>query len=114
MIDWGQLRQLLSDIGPDDFSELVGVFLAEIDIAVGDLDQYGPLNAAELTSKLHFIKGGAANLGFSEFSKLCAQGEQLARSDTLGEFQVPALIKSYDESRAQFTSGLLDQLGVQL
>ena len=80
MIDWTRVNELRDEIGADDFDEVVIMFLEEADeviarIAPGD-------STKSLEADLHFLKGAALNLGFSEFAALCQDGERRA---ALGE-----------------------------
>lgn len=76
MIDWDRLRDLRGEIGDDGFDEVVAMFLEETDEVVGRLSADGGAKALE--SDLHFLKGSALNLGFSDLAALCQDGERTA------------------------------------
>ena len=108
MIDWSRVLELRDEIGADGFSEVVALFLDEVEEAIDLLrDQPCP---ADLEQKLHFLKGSAVSLGFSEFSELCGDGEVAARTGSPADVDVSAVIASFDASKASF----LDQLSVRL
>lgn len=76
MIDWDRLRDLREEIGEDGFEEVVEMFLEETDEVIGRLSADGGAKALE--SDLHFLKGSALNLGFSDLAGLCQDGERVA------------------------------------
>ncbi|MEZ5911148.1 MAG: Hpt domain-containing protein [Paracoccaceae bacterium] len=77
MIDWDRVDELRNEIGEDGFGEIAAVFLEEVGDAI---DRLAAATTAEgLAAELHFIKGGALNLGLGELGALCQHGEQAAR-----------------------------------
>ncbi|SFD69333.1 Hpt domain-containing protein [Roseivivax sediminis] len=104
MIDWHQVDQLRDEIGPDDFAEVAGVFLREVDRTLAGLDS----RSTELAAALHFLKGSALNLGMSGLARLCAEGEAAARAGR----PVPdpgRLRPVFDASRAALERGLAER-----
>lgn len=99
MIDWDRIRMLRDEIGPEDFSEVVGLFLEEADEAIDHLSS--DRGAEALARDLHFLKGAALNLGFSALSSLCREGEKQAASGDLA-FDLAAVRATYAACRAEF------------
>ena len=108
MIDWEKVTELRSEIGEEDFAEVVELFLEEVDEAMGTLRAGLPQEKWECC--LHFLKGSALNLGFEAFSTLCAQGEAAAANGLLDEIDMNRVIASYDHSKATFLAELSDRL----
>ncbi len=102
MIDWTKVEELKADIGPDDFDDIVEVFLDEVEEELGKLPAKG---LSELESSLHFLKGSALNLGFSDFSALCQQGETASANGTPQSVDIPAILSSYSASKEIFLQG---------
>ena len=102
MIDWDRVRQLRDEIGGEDFSEVVSLFLAEADEVVARLNLEG--GAKALAADLHFLKGAALNLGFDTLSALCQEGERRACDGDLS-VDLNAVAEAYRRARAAFESG---------
>lgn len=102
MIDWDRVNELRSEIGEDDFAEVVDLFLQEADEVIARITQSS--GAAVLEADLHFLKGAALNLGFRDFAGLCQDGERRA---ALGDSLVDlAPVKaSYEKSKAALELG---------
>ena len=104
MIDWDRVHELRSEVGAEDFADVVELFLAEVDEVAGRLGQApGP---DTLQNELHFIKGSAYNLGFDRLGILCAAGERMAAEGNASRVDVGAIIDCYAESRSLFVDGL--------
>ncbi|WP_425092384.1 Hpt domain-containing protein [Tropicimonas sp. S265A] len=103
MIDWERVEELISEIGSEDFGEVVELFLEEVDAAMGDLVAGGNVEATQQT--LHLVKGCAWNLGFAELGKICAAQEDLG--DPLSTATAAHLQTTYATSRAAFIDGLV-------
>ena len=103
MIDWAQVDELRGEMG-DAFAELVDAFLEEADEGMGRLDPQAP--PAAQAAALHFLKGAALNLGFRQFARICAQGEEAANAGRSPAFDRDAVAVCYQQSRAEFLSGL--------
>src|SRR6218665_845615 len=73
MIEWARVRELRDEIGIDDFGEIVVLFLEEADEVVSRLG--GNNRQRSVADDLHFLKGAALNLGFSDFAGSCPEGE---------------------------------------
>jgi HPt (histidine-containing phosphotransfer) domain-containing protein len=103
MIDWNRVQDLRSEIGFDDFDDVVTLFLDEADEVVSRLT--GLTDARAIESELHFLKGSALNLGFSELAMICQTGERRAATgdDTVS---MDAVVAVYHQSREAFLGGM--------
>ena len=109
MIDLGRLNDLRSEIGEDDFQEVLTLFLEETDDVIAQLGGASDLESIE--SRLHFLKGSALNLGLSELAILCQNGEKSAASGTPGSVDLQNVIKCYSASKTQLFTSLGPPLG---
>ncbi len=91
-----------NEIGADDFAEVVEIFLEEVEEEMTKLD--GDPDRDTLGAVLHFLKGSALNLGFSQFSDQCQNGEGCVRSDL--PVDIGGLKQCYVASKAEFLSAL--------
>lgn len=98
MINWSKILELRSEVGAEDFEEVVDLFLEEVDEIIAQLGADG----RSLEHDLHFLKGSALNLGFEEFSELCRAGESAAAQGRGGAVDTRAVIASYNASKAAF------------
>jgi len=99
-IDWDRVQELKDEIGEDDFSDIVEIFLAEVDEKIDGLRN--GLDVSELEASLHFLKGSALNLGFEEFSSLCQRGESSASQSDYDSIDLNVILTSYSESKTEF------------
>ena len=104
MIDWARVDELRDEVGAEDFDEVVELFLEEVDEMIVRLI-HTP-DPATYEEDLHFLKGSALNLGFSDFSNLCAIGERSAAAGASNTIDIQAVIGSYHASRAEFLAHL--------
>lgn len=102
MIDWDRVRELRSEIGPDDFDEVVNLFLEEADETIARLSPAG--GPIALAADLHFLKGAALNLGFRTLSALCQDGERRAGAGDIG-IDLDAVRAAYLGCRVAFECG---------
>lgn len=109
MIDWARIDELRSEIGADGLAEVVELFLDEVETVVMRLKS-AP-DPALYEADLHFLKGGAWNLGFREFGALCQDGERRAARGRTGEVDIPRIVASYFASKEAFLSGLAGRAG---
>lgn len=107
MIDWSRIDELKEEFGADDFAAIVDIFLEEVDEAIVFLE--GQIPDAELGAHLHFLKGGALNLGFTDFASLCQKGESLAEQERFAEVDIDEVLASYRRSKREFLAGLADR-----
>jgi HPt (histidine-containing phosphotransfer) domain-containing protein len=54
---------------------------------------------------LHFLKGGALNLGFKAFSEICQTGESDAANGQSEKIDIPLVIATYEDSKQSFLNG---------
>lgn len=101
MISWQQVTDLRDDIGSEDFSDVVEIFLEEVDALLMEL-AHGP----ELEAQLHALKGSALNLGFQSFAQLCDQGEKLAADGEGGTVSLSGIRACYEASLKLFIAEL--------
>ena len=104
MIDWARVSELRLEIGADDFGDVVDLFLDEVTEVVERLASHQ--GTTKLEADLHFLKGSALNLGFSEFAKLCQNGESLSASGQGENVDVNAILLAFSQSRDAFLAGL--------
>ena len=103
MIDWERIKELRGEIGADDFTEVVEMFLEEADEAVKRLTP--ALTAKAMEADLHFLKGAALNLGFVALSLLCQDGERRAAAGSTA-VDLNAVTQVYFDSKVAFENGL--------
>lgn len=102
MIDWDRLNELRSEIGDDDFAEVVDLFLLEADEVIARISVgAGP---AMLEADLHFLKGAALNLGFRAFAALCQHGEKHAAAGRC-DIDLGAVKDCYQQSKTTLLRG---------
>lgn len=111
MIDWTRAEELRDEIGADSFGEVVNLFLAEVGDVVARLRD-NP-DTSRLGVDLHFLKGGVLNLGFISVSNLCTEGENLASTGQGDQFDITALVMTYERSRLAFLAEYQSRLDVQ-
>lgn len=104
MIDWDRVADLREEVGPEDFDEVVELFLQEVDEEIETLS--GAAAAEGLSAKLHFLKGSALSLGFREFSGLCQTGESALTQNPGATIDLDSLHSSYQSSRSTFLADL--------
>lgn len=102
MINWDRVNELRDEVGPDDFGEVVEIFLEEVEEVIYRLG-LTPI-PANYETDLHFLKGSAVNLGFDDFGALCGAGEILARTHA-EDVDIAAVLTCFAESRSIFLEG---------
>ncbi len=100
MISWDRVRELRSEIGAEDFHEVVELFLEEVEDVLGRLRTQ--FDATTCEADLHFLKGSALNLGFERFGALCREGEMKAAENRVGTADVAQVLEAYEASKAEF------------
>ena len=103
MIDWSRVNELRRDIGEDGFSDVVEMFLEEVETVLARLSPVTTM--AVLAEDMHFLKGCAWNLGFREFGAMCHDAERRAAAGAMAP-DVPAILANYAQSKAAFLDGL--------
>ncbi|SLN24777.1 Hpt domain protein [Pseudoruegeria aquimaris] len=104
MIDWNRVNELREEVGPEAFDEVVEIFLEEVDETVQRLK--GQIQPETFRADMHFLKGSALNLGFSEFASLCQEGETGGEVSERDPTFLQALFASYANSRTAFLASL--------
>ena len=102
MIHWPKVLELRSEVGAEDFDEVVELFLDEVEDTISNLGAPG----RSLEHDLHFLKGSALNAGLAGFSTLCAQGEQAMKADPNAPVDQNRLQNSYAESCAALLAAI--------
>ncbi len=97
MIDWARVDELRSEIGQDDFMEVVDMFLEEADGVIVQLT--APPDLSQVESQLHFLKGSALNLGLSDLAALCQNGERQAAQGCAAAVNLHHVAEVYLASR---------------
>lgn len=105
MIDWDRVEDLVSDVGGDDFNEVVDLFLEEVDEVIERLKS-AP-TPATYEADLHFLKGSALSLGFRKLSVLCHQGERRSAEGKADQVDIGQIISIYEAARTEFLAGLI-------
>lgn len=100
MIDWLRVSELRCEIGPDDFAEVAELFLMEVEDTLSRLQSVED-DPQEVQELMHFLKGSALNLGFSQLSDMCSVAERNAALGTVS-IDLPVLKQLYRQSRAVF------------
>lgn len=77
MIDWTRVAELRDEIGPEDFSEVAELFLMEVEDTLARLTS-AQSDPAQMQELMHFLKGSALNLGFSNLAEICSTAEKTA------------------------------------
>lgn len=102
MISTARLDELRSEVGEDDFGEIVALFIAESD---GIVDRLGnvsdPAQAEEL---LHALKGSALNLGFDTLAALCREGEGAGAGTAAWGPRIVRLVDVYCQSKSRLSA----------
>jgi histidine phosphotransfer protein HptB len=100
MIDWNRVDILRSEIGAEDFKEVVALFLEEVEEVIDRLKTTP--DPAQYEADLHFLKGGALNLGFADLSRLCQKGESAAARGDTKSVDIAAVVALYLGSKQAF------------
>lgn len=104
MIDWIQVNSLREDVGRDSFDDIVAVFLEEVEEVIVKLRDNPDRDT--LVDDLHFLKGSALNLGFTDFSGQCQLGETASVKGQAASVDIPKILESYDTTKARFLADL--------
>lgn len=104
MINWARVNELRSEIGDDDFPEVVELFLEETDEMIGKLNTN--LTPSDLTEIFHFIKGSALNLGFEDLANLASKGEKETQGGQPLSINMHQIIECYESSKNNFSAQL--------
>lgn len=108
MIDWQRVNALREEVGPEDFGEVIDLFIDEVDAEIELLQSAS--TTAELGSKLHFLKGSALSLGFRKFSTLCHEGESALSKKPQADVDIRAILECYQVSRSEFLAQVTERI----
>lgn len=97
MISIERLQELRSEVGEEDFAEIVDLFVAESDRIVDQLRMVR--DPAEAEALLHALKGSALNLGFDELARLCREGRGAAAGSAEWPGRFAQLLDTYERSK---------------
>ena len=107
--DWEAFLRCLRREGTPQRVHFIELFLDEVETTVMRL-KTAP-DPANFEADLHFLKGGAWNLGFADFGALCQDGEKRAAKGAPGSVDVGAIVDCYFASKTDFMSGLAGRAG---
>lgn len=96
MIDWGRVHELQDEVGAEEFAEVVEIFLEEVEEVIGRLRK--GTGTAALDEDMHFLKGSALNLGFSQMAGMCAEAERA----NVDNADVAGVIACFERSKTEF------------
>ena len=103
MVDWSRVKELRNEVGDEDFNEILSMFLDETDAVIRRLPD--AKTAKEIEGELHFLKGGALNIGMARFAALCQVGEKRA-AEGRTDVDLAEIETVYAESRSALLAGL--------
>ncbi|NNJ68390.1 MAG: Hpt domain-containing protein [Boseongicola sp.] len=98
MIDWNRIEELKSEVGEDDFAEVVEMFFEEVAEALERLSVYSTETVAK---DLHFVKGSALNIGLSRVSELCRAAEAAFREAPDADLNINAIQTAFNNSKTE-------------
>lgn len=93
MIDWSRVSELYEEVGDEALGEVLELFASEVAEGLERLAHAtGPMSIA---AEFHFLKGAALNLGLDNVARICATGEENARSGAPTEEQRLAVAEKF-------------------
>ena len=102
MIDWDRILELTAEVGEDGITEIIEIFLEEMDEALEELAALS--DASQIADKLHFLKGSAQNIGLTDTGRLCERLEADAKSGDAPPTDVAAIRNSIDKAKQELAS----------
>ena len=99
MINWTHLSELRTDLGDETFSEVIALFLQEVQTGIDGLDTQR--SAPELMAEFHMLKGSALSLGLTDLAQICANAESLASQGRTNVFRKDELSNVFHTSRSE-------------
>jgi len=102
MINWNRVNDLSQEVGPEDFLEVVEIFLEEVEEVIDRLKATADPRSFEVD--LHFLKGSALNLGFDGLAALCGDGEKAAQNGEQNSVRLEPVFLMYENSKLEFLS----------
>lgn len=100
MIDWARVQELKDEIGEDDFAEVAEMFMSEVEEVIARL-RISP-DPSGYEHDLHFLKSSALNLGFSQMSALCQDGESRSAAGQADTVRLAPIFEAYDAAKEEF------------
>lgn len=100
MIDWVRVQELREEVGPEDFDEVVELFLEEVEENLTAITSC--LAPQDMEEVLHALKGSALSLGFADLAALCQQGETTAAAGTNDGIVPSDIVTLYQTSKLEF------------
>ena len=100
MINWDRVDELRHEVGPEDFNEVIELFLEEVDDTISTLGMCDGNRTLE--EQLHFLKGSALNIGFSDFASLCHADETASAQGQADQVDIAEIQAAYGAARAEF------------
>lgn len=98
MLNTARIAELKSEVGEDDFAEVVEIFCEEVEEVLDAL----PGTALTLVpEKLHFLKGSAFNIGMDDVGRLCSAEESRIKSSHGATPDIVAIVAAYHASKAE-------------
>lgn len=110
MINWDQLRDLWTELGADEFSEVLELFLDEVE---GTTLRLSKDDSDRLSRDMHYLKGSALNLGFTDFAQMCSRNEVLATEGNLDGIDLEELSDLYARSKRHLFAEMNTTLGAR-
>ena len=104
MIDWTRVNELKSEVGAEDFDEIVEIFLEEVGETL--LANQGGMAPGSEEEVMHFLKGSAMNIGFADLAALCAEGEIAAREGRAQDIDFGKVSTCFETSRSALRARL--------
>ncbi|OAN84821.1 Hpt domain-containing protein [Sulfitobacter geojensis] len=108
MIDWAQVKKLCHEVGAEDFDEVIALFFEEVADVIDKLDNL--TDRSGLAEDMHFLKGSALTLGFTQMSHLCHSAEKTAATGDAQCVDIGAVIQCYVDSKQAFMAEYLMKL----
>lgn len=99
MLNMRRIEELKSEVGEDDFAEVIELFCEEVEEALEALDTQ---TGNELGQNLHFLKGSALNIGFDQLGELCRVAEVKFAEGSNQCPDITGIKEAYSASRAAF------------
>lgn len=100
MIDWDRVNELREEVGAEDFREVIGMFLEEVEETM--VRMISIPNLAALEEDMHFLKGSALSLGFRNLSEVCQAGEKAAQAGRAETICLDEVFESFAASKTVF------------
>ena len=77
---------------------MICLFVDEADAEIAGFKASQDVDALE--NRLHFLKGSALNLGFSDLARICQKAESAAAWGATDDIDIGAIISCYESSKS--------------